>query len=60
MCQVLIEFKHFYMATHMYLKLRNSNQDLTHKQGMDLSVKMGLFLALLFTAFIHHNCLFIK
>ena len=44
----------------MYLKLHNSNQDLTHKQGMDLSVKMGLFLALLFTAFIHHNCLFIK
>ena len=36
------------MVHHMYLKTVKSNQDLTHKQGVNLDVEIGASLALSF------------
>lgn len=47
MCQLLIEFKYFEIYAMNYTKVLKSNQGLTHRPSVDVSVRTGLSLAFL-------------
>ena len=44
-----LDFNIFTWVHHMYLKKLKSNEKLTHKQDVDLSVEIDVFLTLLIT-----------